>query len=104
MLLSVIFTAYQENRLQFLTVQPSPLPTPVKLKPLAEFLTGYHNDIVEFLISGFSQGERNSLAATNLISTLQNPKAVDMKRVHHFNLFAFLHSDSSLNKHLVISG
>ena len=67
-------------------MQPSPLPTPVKLKPLAEFLTGYHNDIVKFLISGFSQGfrlqfqgERHSLAATNLISALQNPQAVDMK-------------------------
>ena len=85
-LLSVIFVAQQEKRLQFLTVQPSPLPTPVKLKPLAEFLTGYHNDIVKFLISGFSQGfrlqlqgERHSLAATNLISALQNPQAVDMK-------------------------
>ena len=86
-LLSAIFVAQHENRLQFLTVQPScPLPTPVKLKPLAEFFTGYHNDIVEFLISGFSQGfrlqfqgERHSLAGTNLISALQNPQAVDMK-------------------------
>jgi hypothetical protein len=39
-----------------LTAQLNSLPTPVKLPPLVEFLSGYDPDIVRILISGFAQG------------------------------------------------
>ena len=78
--------AQRENPPRILTVKLSPLPTPVKLQPLAKFLVGYQCDIVEFLISGFShgfplhfEGERHSLASKYLTSALQNPQAVDKK-------------------------
>jgi hypothetical protein len=78
--------AHRANSPQILTAKPSPLPTPVKIQPLAKFLVGYQSDIVEFLISGFShgfplhfEGKRHSLASKNLTSALQNPQAVDKK-------------------------
>ena len=62
------------------------LPTPVKLKPLIELLSGYEPNIIQFLISGFSngfplhyQGEHRIFQAKNLTSALENPQIVDMK-------------------------
>ena len=84
---SVIFVALQESRSQVLTALPSPLiPTPVRIKPLAELLSGYQPAIIQLLISGFSygfplhyQGDPSFLEAKNLLSALQHPRVVDMK-------------------------
>ena len=107
-LVSVIFVPQRVNQTPILTVQPS-LPTPVKLKPLVKFLSGYPPELVQYIIYGFSkgfrlhfQGRRQFFIPNNLPSALQNPKFVDKKlgqelaanrivrsRPRHFSLFLF---------------
>ena len=66
---------------------PSPLlPTPVNSNHLSFLLSGYTDSIVNFLISGFTEGfplhyegSRDSFRAPNLLSAVQNPSAVDYK-------------------------
>ena len=84
-LVSVIFVPQRVNQMPILTVQPS-LPTPVKLKPLVKFLSGYPPDLVQYIIYGFSkgfrlhfQGRQQFFILNNLPSALQNPKFVDKK-------------------------
>ena len=62
------------------------LPTPVNIKKLLYFLSGYTPSIVEFLSSGFTagfplphEGPQYSCHAPNLLSAIQNPLAVDTK-------------------------
>ena len=85
----VIFVAQPEH-LDFNPNLPSPsppgLPTPVRVESLGFLLDGYTQSTIEFLISGFThglsihfQGERKSRTATNLLSALENPSAVDAK-------------------------
>ena len=64
---------------------PQP-PTPVKVKRLGFLLDRYNPSTVEFLSFDFTQGfpvhvqgERKSRTATNLMSALLNPEAVDAK-------------------------
>jgi hypothetical protein len=78
--------AQQVTTTLLLAVQPS-LPKPVKLQPLAKFLSGYAPDIVQIIISGFSmgfplhfQGRRQFSIPNNLLSALQNPTFVDVKQ------------------------
>jgi hypothetical protein len=73
------------NQTPVLTVKPS-LPTPVKLKPLVKYLSGYQPDIVKYIISGFSsgfplhfEGHRQFFIPKKLPSALQNPTHVDRK-------------------------
>ena len=83
------FVTHPENHSQVLTATVLPsllLPTPVKIKPLIELLSGYEPSIIQFLISGFSngfplhyQGEHRIFEAKNLTSALENPQIVDMK-------------------------
>ena len=83
------FVTHPENHSQVLTTTVLPsllLPTPVKIKPLIELLSGYESSIIQFLISGFSygfplhyQGEHRIFEAKNLTSALENPQIVDMK-------------------------
>ena len=78
------FVALQENRSQVLTALPSPpLPTQVRIKLLAELLSGYQPAIIQLLISGFSygfplhyQGDPSFLEAKNLLLALQHPQVV----------------------------
>ena len=66
---------------------PSPLlPTPVNSNHLSFLLSGYTDSIVNFLISGFTEGfplhyegSRDSFRALNLLSAVQNPSAVEYK-------------------------
>ena len=53
-LVRVILAAQLElvNRMPILTIRPS-LPMPVKLKPLAKFLSGYWPDVLKYIISIF---------------------------------------------------
>ena len=62
------------------------LPTPIKHSILSEFLTGYDDDEVKFLINGFKfgfnlgyQGERVSRQSRNLVSCFQKPEVVQKK-------------------------
>ena len=62
------------------------LPTPVRIERLGFLLDGYTPSTVEFLLFGFTQGfpvhfqgDRKSRTATNLMSALDNPEAVDAK-------------------------
>ncbi|CAB4027902.1 Cortactin-binding 2, partial [Paramuricea clavata] len=83
----IIFVALTENRPPIPTAPPSQvLPTPVKIQPLIELLSGYEPSIINTLISGFSfgfplnyQGDIKSIESKNLTSALQYPKIVDMK-------------------------
>lgn len=83
---AVIFVAPKGTPIHFPGL-PSPLlPTPVNSKRLSVLLSAYTKSIVTFLISGFTEGFplhydgfRNSFQALNLLSTLQNPSAVDHK-------------------------
>ena len=81
---NVIFVAHQKL--------PSPphrhpsLPTPVKVERLGFLLEGYTPSTVEFLLFGVTQGflvhfqgEHKSRTATNLMSALHNPEALDAK-------------------------
>ena len=88
---NVIFVAHQ--KLPLLSPDlPSPphrppsLPTPEKVERLGFLLEGYTPSTVKFLLFGFTQGfpvhfqgERKSRTATNLMSPLDNPEAVDAK-------------------------
>ena len=63
-----------------------PLPTPVRVERLRNLLNGYNHSTVEYLIAGFSQGfslhfhgNSSTFQASNLLSALQNPGAVDGK-------------------------
>ena len=60
---------------------PPSLPTPVKVKRLGFLLDRYNPSTVKFgFTQGFPvhfQGERKSRTATNLMSSLDNPEAVD---------------------------
>lgn len=85
---NVIFVPLQEIPSKFLPDLPSPppLPTPIKIKALAELLSGYQPSLQKILISGFScgfrlhhQGEPRFYEPINLLSSLQNPHVVDMK-------------------------
>ena len=62
------------------------LPTPVKLSPLINLLSGYEQTIFNQLIYGFSfgfslhfDGETRFLESKNLSSALEHPSIVDMK-------------------------
>ena len=87
--LNVIFVAQPKHPV-FSPNLPSPsppnLPTPVRVERLGFLLEGYTHSTAEFLISGFTygfpihfQGERHSRKANNLLSALENPRAVDAK-------------------------
>ena len=88
---NVIFVAHQKLPV-CRPEPPSPphqhpsLPTPVKVERLSFLLEGYTPSTVEFLLFGFTQGfsvhfqgDRKSRTATNLMSALDNPQAVDAK-------------------------
>ena len=62
------------------------LPTPVKVERLGFLFEGYTPSTVEFLLFGFTQGfpvhfqvDRKSRTASNLMSALDSPEAVDAK-------------------------
>ncbi len=62
------------------------LPTPINVDRLVLFLQGYNVLLVQFLVSGFSEGfplhymgTRKSFISKNLVSALNNPLAVDAK-------------------------
>lgn len=85
MFVSAFFVAQQVNQTPTLTVQPS-LPTPVKLTHLVKFPSCYPQDLVTYIISGFSRGfplhfhgRRPFLVPKNLTSALENPVFVDKK-------------------------
>lgn len=72
-------------------IQPPPspaqqLPTPVNIRRMLPFLSGYDHSIVQLLESGFTSGfplhfdgPRCSQEAPNLLSTIQNPEVVSAK-------------------------
>lgn len=70
-------------------IQRSPaeqLPTPVNIRCMLPFLSGYDHSIVQLLVSGFTFGfplhfdrPRCFQEAPNLLSALQNPAAVNGK-------------------------
>ena len=70
-------------------IQPSPaqqLPTPVNIRRMLPFLSGYDHSIVQLLESGFTfrfplhfDGPRCFQEAPNLLSAQQNPEAVNVK-------------------------
>ena len=82
----IIFVALTENHPPIPTAPPSQvLPTPVKIQPLIELLSGNEPSIINTLISGFSfgfplhyQGETKSIESKNLTSALQYPKDVPL--------------------------
>ena len=86
---NALFVAHQELPVlssDLPSSHPPSLPTPVKVKRLGFLLDRYNPSTVEFLSFGFTQGfpvhfqgERKSRTATNLMSALDNPEAVDAK-------------------------
>lgn len=88
---NVIFVAHRKLPVGCPELPSSPrrhpsLPTPVKVERLGFLLEGYTPSAVEFLLFGFTQGfpvhfqgDRKSRTATNLMSALDNPEAVDAK-------------------------
>ena len=68
-----------------LSQNPQRLPTPVNSDRLFFFLSGYDPSIAEVLVKGFTQGfplhyeGSPSFHASNLLSAIQNPAAVDAK-------------------------
>ena len=65
---------------------PQGLPTPVNGDRLQFFLSGYVPSVVQLLSHGFNygfplhyEGPQDSSRATNLLSAIQNPEAVDAK-------------------------
>ena len=86
---NALFVAHQELPVlssDLPSPHPPSLPAQVKVKRLGFLLNRYNSSIVEFLSFGFTQGfpvhfkgERKSRTATNLMSALDNPEAVDAK-------------------------
>ena len=78
-----------QTNLQPIQQPPSPaqqLPTPVNIRRMLPFLSGYDHSIVQLLESGFTfsfplhfDGPRCSQEAPNLLSAIQNPKVVSAK-------------------------
>lgn len=69
-----------------LACQTFQLPTPINIRHLLFFLSGYTHSIVQFLTAGFTEGfplhyegPHFSFQASNLKSALQNPAAVTAK-------------------------
>ena len=78
-----------QTNLQPIEAPPSPaqqLPTPVNIRHMLPFLSGYDHSIVQLLESGFTSGfplhfdgPRCSQEAPNLLSAVENPKVVSAK-------------------------
>ena len=83
---AVIFVTPKGTPTHFPGLSSPLLPTPVNSKRLLLLLSGYTDSIVQFLISGFTEGfplhyegSRDSFQAPNLLSAVQNPSVVDHK-------------------------